>query len=165
MPYAIRCALGDEAASVSVMVPGGHELLVDLKADMGDFIIWRKDDMAAYQLASICDDEEIGTTLIVRGMDLMSSTAAQLWLANALDLEIFPKVRFIHHPLLYDDSQHKLSKSEGAMSVLYMRNNGLAISSLLKEFCLWAGLPEVGVNSLDEMQILFNKENDARKLY
>lgn len=164
-PYAVRCALDNEALNIVVPTLEGEEKSYNLKAGMGDFVIWRKDDAAAYQLASLCDDEAIGTTLIVRGEDLFSSSAAQLWLAEALELERFPAVSFVHHRLLHDESDHKLAKSEGALSIKSMRENGLEVSVLLSEFCKWAGLPEKNVNTLSDLQVIFNDKSNKRKIH
>jgi glutamyl/glutaminyl-tRNA synthetase len=91
------------------------ETSVPLGALMPDFVIRKKDGMAAYQVASVVDDLRLGTTLIVRGLDLQPSTAAQLWLAGHLS-ETAPfnaaRVRFFHHALLTDAAGHKLSKSQ-----------------------------------------------------
>jgi glutamyl/glutaminyl-tRNA synthetase len=97
---------------------GGHqELQVPLAAEMPDFIIRKKDGVVAYQLASVLDDLRLGTTLIVRGLDLRPSTAAQLWLASQLpETSAFnsQRIRFYHHGLLTDAAGHKLSKSTQA---------------------------------------------------
>lgn len=90
---------------------------VPLAAEMPDFIIRKKDGVAAYQLASVADDLQLGTTLIVRGLDLLPSTAAQLWLAAQLsETRAFSpaQVHFYHHGLLTDAAGHKLSKSTQA---------------------------------------------------
>jgi glutamyl/glutaminyl-tRNA synthetase len=92
-------------------------LQVLLAAEMPDFIIRKKDGVAAYQLASVLDDLRLGTTLIVRGLDLQPSTAAQLWLASQLpETSAFnsQRIRFYHHGLLTDAAGHKLSKSTQA---------------------------------------------------
>ena len=91
------------------------ETRVPLGALMPDFVIRKKDGVAAYQVASMVDDLRLGTTLIVRGLDLQPSTAAQLWLAGQLsETAAFaaPRVHFFHHPLLADAAGHKLSKSQ-----------------------------------------------------
>ncbi|NML65623.1 hypothetical protein HHL22_10435 [Hymenobacter sp. RP-2-7] len=90
---------------------------VPLGAAMPDFVVRKKDAVAAYQLASVVDDLRLGTTLIVRGLDLLPSTAAQLWLAAQLpEMQNFraARVRFFHHDLLTDAAGHKLSKSTQA---------------------------------------------------
>ncbi len=78
----------------------------------------------AYQLASLADDVDHGTTFIVRGADLFPSTLLQLYLAGVLGLSTFAAVRFVHHPLLTGADGAKLSKSEGADSLRAMRLAG-----------------------------------------
>ena len=80
--------------------------------DPGDFVVRKKDGVAAYQVASVVDDVRLGVNLIVRGLDLLPSTAAQLWLAPYLSEQGgFTQTRFLHHELLRDEDGHKLSKS------------------------------------------------------
>jgi glutamyl-tRNA synthetase len=88
-----------------------------LAAVMPDFVVRKKDGVAAYQVASIVDDLRLGTTLIVRGLDLLPSTTAQLWLAAQLpESRVFgpSRLQFYHHPLLTNPAGHKLSKSTQA---------------------------------------------------
>ena len=88
---------------------------IPLAALMPDFVIRKKDGVAAYQVASVVDDLRLGTNLIVRGLDLQPSTAAQLWLAGQLsETAAFntARVQFFHHPLLTDAAGQKLSKSQ-----------------------------------------------------
>jgi len=93
---------------------GQGETRVPLGALMPDFVIRRKDGVAAYQVASVVDDLRLGTNLIVRGLDLQPSTAAQLWLAGQLsETAAFnaTRIQFLHHPLLLNEAGQKLSKS------------------------------------------------------
>lgn len=90
---------------------------VPLATEMPDFVVRKKDGVAAYQLASVVDDLRLGTTLIVRGVDLLPSTAAQLWLAAQLpETSLFNPARtqFYHHSLLTDAAGNKLSKTTQA---------------------------------------------------
>lgn len=99
------------------MATSAGEVQVPLAAAMPDFIIRKKDGIAAYQVASVVDDLRLGTTLIVRGLDLQPSTAAQRWLAAQLpETSAFaaPGVQVVHHQLLHDAADHKLSKSTQA---------------------------------------------------
>ncbi|RSK40160.1 glutamate--tRNA ligase family protein [Hymenobacter perfusus] len=81
----------------------------------GDFVVRKRDGVAAYQVASVADDVRLGVNLVVRGHDLLDSTAAQLWLAPYLPKQGgFTKTRFLHHGLLRDAAGHKLSKSTQA---------------------------------------------------
>ena len=106
------------AATTVRFVDGWQAALqVPLAEEIPDFILRKKDGVAAYQLASVVDDLRLSTTLIVRGLDLLPSTAAQLWLASQLaETSAFNarRIRFYHHPLLTDAAGHKLSKSTQA---------------------------------------------------
>jgi glutamyl/glutaminyl-tRNA synthetase len=100
----------------TVCLPGAaaRDPRLPLAAVMPDFIIRKKDGVAAYQLASVVDDLRLGTTLIIRGQDLLPSTAAQRWLAEQLaETRGFNanRIHFFHHPLLTDLAGQKLSKS------------------------------------------------------
>ncbi|WP_210520738.1 glutamate--tRNA ligase family protein [Hymenobacter terricola] len=91
------------------------QITVPLGSLMPDFVIRKKDGVAAYQVASVVDDLRLGTNMIVRGLDLKPSTAAQLWLASQLsETAVFNalRVQFYHHPLLTNAAGQKLSKSQ-----------------------------------------------------
>ena len=118
-------ALDTPGAAWRAHVPGGAEIgffdawqgdtRVPLSTLMPDFVIRKKDGVAAYQVASLVDDLRLGTTLVVRGLDLQPSTAAQLWLAGQLSETAgfnAQRVRFYHHAWLTDAAGHKLSKSQ-----------------------------------------------------
>jgi glutamyl/glutaminyl-tRNA synthetase len=101
-----------EEARIEFPDLGQGSLAVKLAHELGDFVVRKKDGVAAYQVASVVDDVRLGVTFIVRGLDLLPSTAAQLWLATLLPgTEPFRQARFFHHPLLLDEAGHKLSKS------------------------------------------------------
>lgn len=85
----------------------------ELAASMGDFVVWRREDLPAYQLASVIDDHEMGVTHIVRGEDLLDSTRAQRYLAGFLLDSPFLRADIRHHPLITDAEGGKLSKSQG----------------------------------------------------
>ena len=99
----------------SRFLDGGQGLtVVPLGTLMPEFVIRKKDGVAAYQVASVADDLRLGTTLIVRGLDLLPSTGAQLWLAGQLsETSAFDaqRIQFYHHALLTDVAGRKLSKS------------------------------------------------------
>lgn len=85
---------------------------VDLGAEMGDFIVWRRDDLPAYQVVSVVEDRDLGVTHIVRGIDLLPSSAAQIHLATWFDATNISGAVFVHHELVTDASGSKLSKSQ-----------------------------------------------------
>lgn len=116
--HALRLRV-DEGASVNV---GHHEVAVD--REFGDFVLWRKDDQPSYQLASLLEDEGAGMTFIVRGEDLLFSTAAQLYLARCFKFTAFPACSFIHHSLIPGSDGKKLSKSRGAYALKDVRESG-----------------------------------------
>lgn len=94
--------------ALRVHVPASLPHLAEV---MGDFVVWRRDDTAAYQLASVVEDEELAITHIVRGADLEPSTWAQRLLAPAIGASVFDRAVVLHHRLIADASGDKLSKS------------------------------------------------------
>ena len=94
------------------LIQGRHE--EDLAHDVGDFIIRRADGLFAYQLAVVVDDIALGVTDVVRGADLLISTARQMHLYACLGE---PPPRYAHLPLLVDTAGCKLSKQTHAPAV------------------------------------------------
>lgn len=87
---------------------------VDVSADVGDFVIRRRDQLHAYQLAVVVDDAFQGVTAIVRGADLLHSTPRQIILQCLLNL---PTPEYAHLPVVTDANGIKLSKSAGAAAI------------------------------------------------
>jgi glutamyl-tRNA synthetase len=88
----------------------------------GDFVVRRKDGAAAYQLAVVVDDAAMAITHVVRGADLLASTARQLLLYRALALE---PPRFLHVPLVLGPDGERLAKRHGALSLGELRAAGV----------------------------------------
>lgn len=82
--------------------------------DFGDFVVWRKDNVPSYQLAVVVDDELMKITEVVRGMDLLRSTARQLLLIQALG---YREVEYYHCPLITDPNGRRLAKREKDLSL------------------------------------------------
>lgn len=83
---------------------------IRLADHIGDVALRKRDGSPTYQIASVCDDALMGIGLIVRGLDLLPSTALQTWLGEHL----FPKWNtpmYFHHQLIVDERGQKLSKS------------------------------------------------------
>jgi len=89
--------------------------------DFGDFVVWRHDDVPAYQLAVVVDDAAMQITEVVRGADLLKSTARQLLLYRALGLQA---PAFFHCPLMTDEAGIRLAKRHDALSLRTLRTRG-----------------------------------------
>jgi len=89
--------------------------------DFGDFVVWRRDDVPAYQLAVVVDDSAMRITEVVRGADLLKSTARQLLLYRALG---WKPPAFYHCDLVLDESGVRLAKRHDALSIRRMREAG-----------------------------------------
>lgn len=79
----------------------------NLRAEVGDFVIWRNDDLPSYQLACVADDAFTGVTEIVRGADLLDATPRQIYLQQLLG---YPTPSYAHLPLVFGSDGQKLSK-------------------------------------------------------
>jgi glutamyl-tRNA synthetase len=90
--------------------------------DFGDFVVWRHDDVPSYQLSVVVDDASMQITEVVRGADLLLSTARQLLLYRALG--VTPPAVY-HCPLMNDDSGVRLAKRHDALSLRTLRARGM----------------------------------------
>jgi glutamyl-tRNA synthetase len=90
--------------------------------DFGDFVVWRRDGVPSYQLACVADDAAMRITEVVRGEDLLKSTARQILLNRALGFE---NPVWFHCRLVVDDSGHRLAKRHDALSLRFLRERGL----------------------------------------
>ena len=101
--------------------------------DFGDFVIWRHDNIPAYQLAVVVDDDAMRITEVVRGADLLASTARQILLYRALGL--LPPA-FFHCPLMTDNRGVRLAKRHDALSLRALRAQGAMPGTLRADWCL-----------------------------
>lgn len=99
--------------------------------DFGDFVVWRRDDVPAYQLAVVVDDAAMGITEVVRGEDLLKSTARQILLYEALGIR---PPAWYHAELLSDDSGVRLAKRHDALSLRKLREAGKTAEEVRKRF-------------------------------
>jgi glutamyl-tRNA synthetase len=95
--------------------------------DFGDFVAWRHDGVPSYQLAVVVDDATMQITEVVRGSDLLLSTARQLLIYRALGLK---PPTFHHCPLLTDEHGVRLAKRHEALSLRTLRKQGAAPENL-----------------------------------
>jgi glutamyl/glutaminyl-tRNA synthetase len=129
----------------------GEPRTADLDREMGDFVARQKNGLPAYQIASLVDDLHFGINFIVRGEDLLSSTAAQTFLASLLGYDDFHRLSYWHHALLSDASGRKLSKSLGADALKTWREGGRAPTELYRQAARWLELPLQAADSLDSL--------------
>jgi glutamyl/glutaminyl-tRNA synthetase len=93
----------------------------EVGADFGDFLVWRKDGVPSYQLACVVDDAAMGVTEVVRGQDLLKSTARQILLQRALGLGT---PGYFHCELVRDAEGVRLAKRHDALSLRALREAG-----------------------------------------
>ncbi len=123
---AVRLKAGNGEIAVSDLLQ--KEISYKLESEIGDFIIWRGDNLPAYQLAVVIDDHFQGITEVVRGSDLLESTPRQIHLQRALGIA---SPKYLHIPMIVDNSGRKLSKRSNADPVNRLAPP-LAISLCLK---------------------------------
>jgi len=99
----------------------------DLAADVGDFVLLRADGLFAYQLAVVVDDAEAGVTEVVRGADLLDSTARQILLQRQLG---YPTPAYAHLPVASNAAGEKLSKQTLARAVEGTDPAGVLVDAL-----------------------------------
>jgi glutamyl-tRNA synthetase len=104
--------------------------------DFGDFVVWRRDDLAAYELAVVADDHAMEIAEVVRGADLLTSTARQLLLYEALG---WAPPAFAHAPLVCDASGRRLAKRTGGLAIRDLRAAGWSRNDVLTK-----PLPQAG---------------------
>jgi glutamyl/glutaminyl-tRNA synthetase len=115
-------------------------------------VIRRRDGIPAYHIASLADDTDHDISLIVRGSDLLSSTAAQLHIAGLLNMKSFKQTTFYHHPLITGDDGQKLSKSAGSTSLKAWRERGAKAEEFYSFFSKALKLPENVISARELLQ-------------
>lgn len=110
----------------------------NLKDDLGDFVLKRRDGIISYQLAVVVDDYLQGITHVVRGADLLDNTARQIWLGSILN---YPSLSYMHLPLAMNGQGQKLSKQNLAQALDVSK-----ASELLQQAILALGQPNVELN-------------------
>jgi glutamyl/glutaminyl-tRNA synthetase len=98
--------------------------------DFGDFVVWRRDDVPAYQLAVAVDDALMRITEVVRGADLLKSTARQILVLRALG---YTPPAYYHGELVRDAAGLRMAKRHDAASIRHLRESGQTPAHVLQD--------------------------------
>lgn len=133
----LRVRMPDDIAPIRFADLCRGEITEHLAQTAGDFVIRRADGVHAYQLAVVVDDGDMAISQVIRGADLLDSTARQIWLHRVLGYT--PPV-FGHVPLLIDPDGHRLSKRQASLAVAALRAAGKRPAEIIGRLAFWAGL-------------------------
>lgn len=152
-PVAWRVRVPEEPIRFHDQFAGPQEF--DLSATCGDFVIFKSDGLAAYQLAVVVDDTTSSIDAVVRGDDLLESAARQIHLRRLLDMP--QEVRYWHLPLVVGPDGRRLAKRHGDTRLSTYRQLGTPPGRILGLLGYWSGLLERRrETSLDELTDRFN---------
>jgi glutamyl/glutaminyl-tRNA synthetase len=128
---------------------------------MRHFVVRTKEGRAAYQVASVADDVLYNINFIVRGADLLPSTAAQCFLAQQIPaLQGFANTRFLHHPLLLDAAGQKLSKSLGSTALVEQYSTDKSPEDVYLQMAKWLQI-EKATNATELLAAFKNSKYNA----
>ena len=119
---ALRAALPDAVVDVD-------DVAVNLREAHGDVVLWRREDLPAYHLVTVVEDRDLGTTDIIRGRDLLESSALHRWLGDHLPAS--RAIAYRHHGLVPGPMGVKLSKSQGTVSPLPRTDENLMLATTI----------------------------------
>ncbi len=149
-----RFAVTDEEVEFLDACAGPVRL--DLRRDVGHFVVRRSDGLWAYQLAVVVDDAAMGITEVVRGADLLASTGAQLALYGALGLR---PPTFAHVGLLTDAGGERLAKRRGSLTLQELELAGVRPERVLGLLAATIGvLPAPAELDIGELRASFEPE-------
>lgn len=112
----------------------------DVAKDCGDFVVLRRDGVPSYQLSVVIDDDHDGVTEVVRGDDLLPSTARQKLLQTAFGL---PTPAWYHVPLVVDANGRRFAKRSDALSLERLRATGVDPRAIVGWAARESGFPEI----------------------
>lgn len=135
-PAAWRVRGADEAIVFDDLLCGRRS--VNIQQSVGDFVVSAKTGLPAYQLAVVVDDARQQVTHVVRGDDLLNSTARQIWLYRLLDLGAPPT--YCHLALVLGEDGRRLAKRHGDTRVQTYREQGVAATRLIGLLAFWCGV-------------------------
>lgn len=135
---AFRLRVEDAVVDFEDMFAGPQHF--ELGRDVGDFVVYKADLTASYQLAVVIDDASSGVTDVVRADDLLPSTPRQILLQELLSLT--PRPRYWHLPLVVGPDGRRLAKRHGDSRLSHYRAHGVSAHRLLGLLGYWSGLLE-----------------------
>ncbi|MCD4824894.1 MAG: tRNA glutamyl-Q(34) synthetase GluQRS, partial [Phycisphaerae bacterium] len=144
----------------------------DMRQTCGDFVVFRNEGIASYQLAVVVDDAQAGVNQIVRGDDLLESTSRQIHLQRILGLS--GEVAYYHLPLVTGPDGRRLAKRHGDTRLAAYIQRGTSVNRMLGLLGFWSGtisrreeidldelLQRFDPNRIPDKPIVFTKEDDA----
>lgn len=131
-----RLIVPDETIHFTDQLQGPQS--VNVQQHVGDFIVATKDGLPSYQLAVVVDDVRQGVTHVVRGDDLIQSTARQMLLYRLLNLAPLPQ--YLHLPLVLGPDGRRLAKRHGDTRVAAYRDAGATPQRIVGLLAYWSGL-------------------------
>lgn len=170
-PVAVRFRVPDQVVEFEDGFAGRKRF--EVAQELGDFVIQKNDGTAAYQLAVVVDDAEMGVTDVVRGDDLLDSTPRQMLLYRALGIEArLP--HYYHLPLVVGTDGRRLAKRHGDTRLATYREMGVSAGRVLELLARWSGIEMKGqVEKAGDMlaafdlgrvpreQVVFTAKDDA----
>lgn len=156
-PAALRLRVPPGAIPFEDLIAGPQSF--DIAAEEGDFPVAKRDGAPAYQLAVVVDDAAQGVTEILRGDDLLPSTARQALLQSALDL---PRPIWIHVPLVTDATGRRLAKRSDDLSLAALRDAGTDPARIVEWVAASAGMAPTAPLTATEAIPLFDLERLPR---
>lgn len=134
---AIRFRARAGTVSFTDLIHGAHS--ADVESDVGDVVVRRADRVWSYQLAVVVDDLAMGIEEVVRGDDLLDSTATQVALCRALGAE---PPSYVHVPLLFDTDGARMAKRKGSLTLASLRDAGVPAERVVGLLAWTLGLCE-----------------------
>lgn len=124
----------------------------------GDFSLRDRQGQWTYQFACVCDDIRHGVDLVIRGEDILFSTARQIQLFETLDK---PAPQYFHHPLIVDEAGQKLSKRQRSESISHLRESGFSPEEVIGRAAYTGGLmPEFRPVSAEDAMGMVSLSNN-----
>lgn len=143
----------------------------DLSKTCGDFVIFKNNGLAGYQLAVVVDDAEAGVDAVVRGADLLESTARQIHIRQCLDLG--GEMRYWHLPLVIGEDGRRLAKRHGDTRLATYIEAGVCVERVLGLLAFWSGqieqrreislaelLARFDLDAVDDRPVVFTQADD-----